>query len=407
MFENIIGHGGTVDRLRAEIAGKRLPAALLLHGPQYTGKTTVALELARAVTCEYGTAEWTCDCRACRQQRLLVHPHTLLLGTHYFLQEITVCAEALKAHPSKGTRFLFLRAVRKLLRRFDEVLWQGQENRISSVSSTVREVAETIEDLDPRFPLPEGEALEKLTERLLSRSKKLSSALPQDPVPIQAVRNVSFWAHMAGPRKVVILDGADRLNSGTRNALLKTLEEPPPEITFVLMATRRSAVMPTILSRVRGYEFPPRSGDEQCEVVRRVFRETELECGSLREYFLGNGFSGSEPITSLAETFIEAVVSPRTTDGADRVAHVQQALQEMADVHAFRYFFEELTTLLHRLLANDVASGSRPLVGMETIERWRDLVAEAAFRVESLNMNPSTVCESLYFSMRQVDAGVL
>ncbi|NBB90165.1 MAG: hypothetical protein GVY23_03040, partial [Spirochaetes bacterium] len=402
MFENIIGHGRTVDRLRAEITDKRLPGALLLHGPQYTGKTTVALELARAVTCENGTAEWTCDCRSCRQQRLLVHPYTLLLGTHYFLQEITVCAEALKAHPSKGTRFLFLRAVRKLLRRFDDVLWQGQENRISPVSSTVREVAETVEDLDPRFPLPEGSALEKLSERLLSRSKKLSSALPQDPVPIQAVRNVSFWAHMAGPRKVVILDGADRLNSGTRNALLKTLEEPPPEVTFVLMATRRSAVMPTILSRVRGYEFPPRGGDEQCEVVRRVFRETELECDSLREYFLRNGFSGSEPITSLAETFIEAVVSPRTTDGADGVGHVQQALQEMADVHAFRYFFEELTTLLHRLLANDVAGASRPLVGIETIERWRDLVAEAAFRVESLNMNPSTVCESLYFSMRQV-----
>ncbi|MFO7781915.1 MAG: DNA polymerase III [Spirochaetia bacterium] len=406
MFENIIGHQGPVAHLRAEITGNRLPAALLFHGPQYTGKTTAALELARAVTCERGTAEWTCDCHSCRQHRLLVHPYTLLLGTHYFLQEITVCAEALKAHPSKGTRFLFLRAVRKLLRRFDEVLWQGQENRVSSVSSAVREVAEIIEDLDPRFPLPEGAELEKLTERLLSRSKKLASALPQDPVPIQAVRNVSFWAHMSGPPKVVIVDAADRLNSGTRNALLKTLEEPPPEVTFVLLATQRSAVMPTILSRVRQYEFPSRSTDEQCEVVRRVFRESELECGSLREYFLSNGFSGSEPITSLAEAFIEAVVSSRTADGADSVAHVQQALQEMADVHAFRYFFEELTTLLQRLLANDVAGATRPLVGMETIARWRDLVAEAAFRVESLNMNPSTVCESLYFSMRQVDAGV-
>ncbi|MFP4372935.1 MAG: DNA polymerase III [Spirochaetaceae bacterium] len=406
MFDNIIGHAEPLARLRAEILGNRLPAAVLFHGPQYAGKTTVALELARAVTCEQGGAEWTCTCDSCRRQRMLVHPYTLLLGTHYFLQEITVCAEALKAHPSKGTRFLFLRAVRKLLRRFDEVLWQGQEHRISSVSHTVREVGEMAEDLDPRFPLPQGAELEKVTERLRSRSKKLASALPQDPVPIQAVRNVAFWAHMSGPRKVVIVDGADRLNGGTRNALLKTLEEPPPEVTFVLLATARSAVMPTILSRVRQYEFRPRSTDEQCEVVRRVFREGELECGSLREYFLNNGFSGSEPITSLAEAFIEAVVSPHTADGADGVAHVQQTLQEMAEVHAFRYFFEELTALLQRLLANDATRASRPLVGMETIGRWRDLVAEAAFRVESLNMNPSTVCESLYFSMRQVDAGV-
>ena len=211
---------------------------------------------------------------------------------------------------------------------------------------------------------------------------------------------------MSGPRKVVILDGADRLNGGARNALLKTLEEPPPDAFFVLLATARSAVMPTILSRVRQYEFAPRSSDEQCEVVRRVFRETELECDSLREYFLSNGFSGSESIPSLAETFIEAVVSPQSADGADGVARVQQALQEMADVHVFRYFFEELTELLRRLLAHDVAASGRPLAGPETIDRWRDLVSEAAFRVESLNMNPATVCESLYFSMRQVDAGV-
>jgi DNA polymerase-3 subunit gamma/tau len=406
MFENIIGHDTVVERLREEVAERRLPAAVLFHGPQYVGKTTAALELARAVSCEKGTAEWTCDCDSCRRQRMLVHPYTLLLGSHYFLQEITVCAESFKAHPSRGTRFLFLRSVRKLLRRFDEVLWQGQENRVSSVSSTVREVAETLEDLDPRYPVPEGRTLEKLTDTIASKSKKLAGALPQDPVPVQTVRNVSFWAHMSGPRKVVIIDSADRLNDGARNALLKTLEEPPPEVTFVLLAAARSAVMPTILSRVRQYEFGARSGDEQCEVVRRVFRETELECESLREYFLSNGFSGSEPITSLAETFIEAVVSPHTADGADRVAHVQQALQEMADVHVFRYFFEELTELLRRLLAHDVAADGARIAGTATLERWRELVADAAFRVESLNMNPTTVCESLYFSMRQVDAGV-
>jgi DNA polymerase-3 subunit gamma/tau len=406
MFENIIGHAGTVALLREEIAGNRLPAAVLFHGPQYTGKTTTALELARAVTCEKGTAEWTCDCHACRQQRMLVHPYTLLLGAHYFLQEITVAAEAFKGHPSKGTRFLYLRAVRKLLRRFDEVLWQGQENRISQVASTVREVAETLEELDPRRPLPGAREIETLTARLSGQAKKLAAALPQDSVPVQTVRNVSFWAHMSGPRKVVIIDAADRLNDGARNALLKTLEEPPPEVIFVLLAGSRTAVMPTILSRVRQYEFAPRSVEEQCDVVRRVFRESELECGSLREYFLSNGFSGSESITSLAEAFIEAVVSPHTADGADRVAHVQQALQEIADVHVYRYFFEELSELLRRILANDVTTAGRPIAGTDTLAAWRDLVSDAAFRVESLNMNPTTVCESLYFSMRQVDAGV-
>jgi DNA polymerase-3 subunit gamma/tau len=208
---------------------------------------------------------------------------------------------------------------------------------------------------------------------------------------------------MSGPQKVVILDGAERLNAGARNALLKTLEEPPSGVVFVLLTTARSAVMPTILSRVRQYEFASRDTEEQTEVLRRVFRVPELETGSLREYFLQNGFSGSEPIPSLAEKFIEAVVSPQ---GADTVAYVQNALQEMAEVQAYRYFFEELLELSRRLLRRDVSYPARPLVGRDTLERWRDLVSEAAFRVESLNMNPATVCESLYFSMREVDARV-
>lgn len=406
MFENILGHETVVDRLRVEVSERRLPAALLFHGPQYTGKTTVALELARALTCEKGTAQWNCDCHACRQQRALVHPYTLLLGTHYFLQEIVVSGEAFKAHPSRGTRFLFVRAVRKLLRRFDEVLWQGQENRVSQVATTVREAAESLEALDPTAALPKQTDIEKAVDGLTASARRLAKALPQDPVSVGAVRNVSFWAHMSGPPKVVILDGADRLNGGARNALLKTLEEPPPDVTFVLLATARTAVMPTILSRVRQYEFQPRGAERQCEVVRRVFRETDLECASLREYFLLNGFAGSESIPSLAKAFIEAVVSPHAAESADVVSHVQNALQEMAELQAYRYFFEELLTLSRRLLARDAAADAEPLVGVAELERWRDLIAEASFRAESLNMNPTTVCESLYFSMRQVDARV-
>ncbi|MGM0674440.1 MAG: hypothetical protein ACQETQ_07095 [Spirochaetota bacterium] len=406
MFENIIGHENLVGQLRAEVDSGRVPSSVLFHGPQYSGKTTVALELARALTCEYGTAEWNCDCTSCAKQRELVHPYTLLLGTHYFLQEIVICGESLKAHPSQGTRFLFLRSVRKLLRRFDEVLWQGQENRVSSVASNVREASEILEELNPHRPLPEGRALSKIVDAVGVHAKKLAKAVPQDPVSIHAVRNVAFWAHMSGPQKVIILDGAERLNGGARNALLKTLEEPPPGVVFVLLTTIRSAVMPTILSRVRQYEFGPRSSDEQCQVVRRVFRETELECDSLREYFLSNGLSGSEPITLLAQQFIEAAISPSGADAADIVGHVQNELQEMTEVQGYRYFFEELTTLCRRLLLNDMKGDRRPLVGAATLEQWQNLISEAAFRVETLNMNPSTVCESLYFSLRRVDARV-
>src|SRR6266545_3710896 len=50
-------------------------------------------------------------------------------------------------------------------------------------------------------------------------------------------------------RRVVILDGADKLSSEIQNALLKTLEEPPPSSSFVLVTARPDALLPTVRSR--------------------------------------------------------------------------------------------------------------------------------------------------------------
>jgi DNA polymerase III subunit delta' len=52
-----------------------------------------------------------------------------------------------------------------------------------------------------------------------------------------------------GKRRVFVLDGADRLSSEIQNALLKTLEEPPPSSFFVLVTARPDSLLPTVLSR--------------------------------------------------------------------------------------------------------------------------------------------------------------
>jgi len=59
-----------------------------------------------------------------------------------------------------------------------------------------------------------------------------------------------------GARQVFILQ-ADTLNVQAANALLKTLEEPEGETVFVLLATSREGVLPTILSRAQALRFNP------------------------------------------------------------------------------------------------------------------------------------------------------
>jgi DNA polymerase-3 subunit delta' len=62
------------------------------------------------------------------------------------------------------------------------------------------------------------------------------------------VRAVKTYPSMA-PVKVFIIDGADKMNPASANALLKTLEEPPTTVRIFLLAESAAKVLPTIRSR--------------------------------------------------------------------------------------------------------------------------------------------------------------
>lgn len=60
---------------------------------------------------------------------------------------------------------------------------------------------------------------------------------------------------MSGERKVYLLDEVHMLTGAAQNALLKTLEEPPPHIIFVLATTESHKVQPTIMSRCQRFDL--------------------------------------------------------------------------------------------------------------------------------------------------------
>ncbi len=62
-----------------------------------------------------------------------------------------------------------------------------------------------------------------------------------------------------GASKVVIIHDADKMNVQAQNALLKTLEEPPPDTVMVLLVSNLSRMLPTIISRSQLVRFKPLS----------------------------------------------------------------------------------------------------------------------------------------------------
>jgi DNA polymerase-3 subunit gamma/tau len=90
---------------------------------------------------------------------------------------------------------------------------------------------------------------------------------------IRELRENVALAPMGGSRRVYILDEAHMLTSAAWNAFLKTLEEPPAHVVFVLATTEAHKVPATIIDRCQRFDFQRPSLDQIGGVLRRVAGE--------------------------------------------------------------------------------------------------------------------------------------
>lgn len=86
--------------------------------------------------------------------------------------------------------------------------------------------------------------------------KPKKANLGVDDIREQINRTVLIKPHSA-PYKVYIVENADSMNTQAQNALLKTLEEPPPYVCIMLISSNRTMFLETILSRVVLLKFKP------------------------------------------------------------------------------------------------------------------------------------------------------
>lgn len=80
----------------------------------------------------------------------------------------------------------------------------------------------------------------------------------------------------SGKYKVYIIDEVHMLSKNAENAFLKTLEEPPPYIVFILATTEKNKILPTILSRCQIYDFNRISENEIFENLKLICNKEEV-----------------------------------------------------------------------------------------------------------------------------------
>jgi len=252
----------------------RLPHALLLVGPEGSGRTAAAMEIARALHCTRPGADGTCGtCAGCRKTSALNHPDFSVLL------------------PARS---------------------QVSEERVHEVS---REAV-----TDPYgWGLPETSAMISV-----DRIRGL-------------IRSFTYGSFEGADRTAVILH-VHQMRPEAANSLLKTLEEPPPRSLIVLTAPTSESVLPTIVSRCQTLKFAPVAPAAIAQVLRaraacddetaRYVAETSG--GNVRRA-LAAAAEGTGDVQDRAYRFLDALVVERESKTYAAIEQLAGQRQDAVD----------------------------------------------------------------------------
>ena len=98
---------------------------------------------------------------------------------------------------------------------------------------------------------------------------------------VEEVRNLIDkvkYTPTTGKYKVYIIDEVHMMSTGAFNALLKTLEEPPAHVIFILATTEPHKILPTIISRCQRYDFTKLSIKDIVDRLKIVVNEENYQC---------------------------------------------------------------------------------------------------------------------------------
>ncbi len=110
---------------------------------------------------------------------------------------------------------------------------------------------------------------------------------------IRELRENVALAPMGGGSRVYILDEAHMLSTAAWNAFLKTLEEPPPHVVFVLATTEAHKVPATIVDRCHRFDFHRPSLQQIAGVLRKVAAEESIEVPDAAITMIARSATGS------------------------------------------------------------------------------------------------------------------
>jgi DNA polymerase-3 subunit gamma/tau len=218
---------------------------------------------------------------------------------------------------------------------------------------------------------------------------------------IRELREMVRYAPASSRYKIVILDEAHQLTDEASNALLKTLEEPPERVVFILATTRAEDLVETIKSRAQLFQFRALTLKEIAEEIERIAKAENLKIGTGAVAVLARAAEGSlrdglslfeqaiaysgdeitdtqvrELLGVVAESVLDDFVEAIATQSAERALSLVHRL--ITDGQNLQHFCRESIRHFRNLLVARVCGADSDLVAAPPDERPR--LAEQATR---------------------------
>ncbi|MBR4435047.1 MAG: DNA polymerase III subunit gamma/tau [Clostridia bacterium] len=151
-------------------------------------------------------------------------------------------------------------------------------SRGTGKTSTARILARALNCLDPQNGEPCGECTAcRLNFAESIDIIEMDAASNSGVDDMRALIDKAEFAPIYLRSKIYIIDEAHMLSKSAENALLKTLEEPPAHVVFILATTEPQALAPTILSRCQRFEFRRLSVDNLVMTTKRILNDAGAE----------------------------------------------------------------------------------------------------------------------------------
>ena len=147
-------------------------------------------------------------------------------------------------------------------------------------TSAAKIMARAVNCLHPKEdgePCNECEICKAILDGSLTDVVEMDAASNNSVEDIRAIRDEVNFLPTAAKYRVYIIDEVHMLSTGAFNALLKTLEEPPEHVKFILATTEPQKLPATILSRCQRFDFKRIKPEDICKRLKIICKESNIQ----------------------------------------------------------------------------------------------------------------------------------